>query len=384
MFDKQQRNLAALGLALFLSGLVAIDILVPVYIRNLGGTFLFLGTFYSSMGLLSLLLKLPSGYYSDKVGRRPVLFVGSLFKALGSIILSFSTGLFELLPALLLRRAGISIESPVSLAVISDSTRKRRAGLIFGVVLSVIGVAGAVGPILTGNVVDTYGLWSAFNLNAVLAVFSLVVLLIAVRETSASVRGGQRFPGLGVFTALRGNNNLLILFMSYFFYSGALSCRLPFFTIYVNEELGLSYLELGFIVGASSFVALLTRVSSGFLADRLGGRNVLVAAGVVRTISFLLIPFTRDFLHLIIVYSGFSFFMCGPPRNALITKIAPSSIRGEVFGSISAVGDVATTLSPLLAGLLAQSLSLDAVFWAMAVLNIVNVALVLMIREPRP
>jgi len=384
MFDKQQRNLAALGLALFLSGLVAIDILVPVYIRNLGGTFLFLGTFYSSMGLLSLLLKLPSGYYSDKVGRRPVLFVGSLFKALGSIILSFSTGLFELLPALLLRRAGISIESPVSLAVISDSTRKRRAGLIFGVVLSVIGVAGAVGPILTGNVVDTYGLWSAFNLNAVLAVFSLVVLLIAVRETSASVRGGQRFPGLGVFTALKGNNNLLILFMSYFFYSGALSCRLPFFTVYVNEELGLSYLELGFIVGASSFVALLTRVSSGFLADRLGGRNVLVAAGVVRTISFLLIPFTRDFLHLIIVYSGFSFFMCGPPRNALITKITPSSIRGEVFGSISAVGDVATTLSPLLAGLLAQSLSLDAVFWAMAVLNIVNVALVLMIREPRP
>jgi len=384
MFGKKQRNLAALSLALFLSGLVAIDILVPVYIRNLGGTFLFLGIFYSSMGLLSLLLKLPSGYYSDKVGRRPVLFVGSLFKALGSIILSFSTGLFELLPALFLRRAGISIENPVSLAVISDSTRKRRAGLIFGVVLSVIGVAGAVGPILTGNVVDTYGLGSAFNLNALLAVFSLVVLLIAVRETSASVRGGQRFPGLGVFTALKGNRNLLILFMSYFFYSGALSCRLPFFTVYVNEELGLSYLELGVIVGASSFVALLTRVSSGFLADRLGGRNVLVAAGVVRTISFLLIPFSRDLLQLIIVYSGFSFFMCGPPRNALITKITPSSIRGEVFGSISAVGDVATTLSPLLAGLLAQSLSLDAVFWAMAVLNIVNVALVLMIREPRP
>jgi hypothetical protein len=38
----------------------------------------------------------------------------------------------------------------------------------------------------------------------------------------------------------------------------------------------------------------------------------------------------------------------------------------------------------LLVGLLAQSLSLVAVFWAMAVLNVVNAAILLMIREPRP
>jgi len=139
---------------------------------------------------------------------------------------------------------------------------------------------------------------------------------------------------------------------------------------------------LGVIVGAGSFVALLTRVSSGFLADKLGGKSVLIAAGIVRTTSFLLIPFTRDLLHLVIVYSAFSFFMCGPPRNALITRITPSSIRGEIFGGISAVGDLARTLSPLLAGLVAQSLSLNAVFGAMAVLNILNIAVILMIKEP--
>lgn len=383
MSGTRQRNLAALGVASFLSGLVAIDILVPVYIRSLGGTLLFLGTFYSSMGLVSLLLKLPSGYYSDKVGRRPVLLLGSLFKALGSVILSLSTGLLEALPALLLRRVGIAVENPVSLAVISDSTVRRRAGLIFGVVLSVIGLAGAVGPVLTGSVVDIYGLRSAFDLNAVLAVLSLLVLVVAVKETSASGRVGQRFRGLSIFKALKGNRNLLILFASYFFYSGALSCRLPFFTIYVNEELGLTYLELGVIVGAGSFVALLTRISSGFLADKLGGKNVLIAAGIVRTTSFLLIPFTRDPLHLVIVYSAFSFFMCGPPRNALITEITPSSIRGEIFGGISAVGDLATTLIPLLAGLVAQSLSLNVVFGAMAVLNILNIAAILMIKEPK-
>lgn len=384
MFDAQRKNLAVLGLALFLSQLVAINILIPIYIRNLKGTLLFIGIFYSIMGLVSLLLKLPSGYYSDKIGRKPLLFLGSFFRALGSLILSLSTGMFEALPALLLRRAGTAVESPVSLAVISDSAGRRRAGLVFGVVLSVVGFASAVGPILTGILVDVHGLRSAFTLNAVLAISSFLVLFIAVRETSASKEGEHKLLGLSVFKALKGNKDLLILFTAYFFYSGALSSRLPFFSVYVKEELGLTYLELGGIVGASSFLALLTRVSSGFLADRLGAKVILVVAGVVRTVAFFLIPLTRNPVHLAVVYSAFSFFMCGPPRNALITRITPSSIRGEVFGAISAVGDLATTLSPVLIGLVAENLSLDASFWVMAILSIVYVALILAMREPKP
>lgn len=51
---------------------------------------------------------------------------------------------------------------------------------------------------------------------------------------------------------------------------------------------------------------------------------------------------------------------------------------------ISAVGDVARTLSPSVVGLVAQSVSLNPVFGAMAIFNMVNVTVLLVIREPEP
>ncbi|HID90730.1 TPA: MFS transporter, partial [Candidatus Bathyarchaeota archaeon] len=224
-----------------------------------------------------------------------------------------------------------------------------------------------------------------FALSFALTIASVLILLLGLTETKApTLRGGGKgLLDLGILGILRGNRDLLIVFISYFFYIGAMSCRLPFFAIYVSEELGLSYVELGFIVGAGGLLALFSRVSSGLLADRLGGKRVLVVAGLVRASAFLLIPFARDLVHLVGVYLLFSIFMCGPPRNALISKITRASTRGEVFGAIGAFGDVARTLIPIPIGLIAQNLSLRASFGTLATLTIAYVAIVSLIREPR-
>lgn len=127
--------------------------------------------------------------------------------------------------------------------------------------------------------------------------------------------------------------------------------------VFLVATLGVSVLVVGVIESVAEATALITRVFSGALSDRLQRRRPLVIAGyALGAISkplFALAPgagmvFAARFADRI--GKGIR----GAPRDALIADLAPANVRGAAFGLRQSLDTVGAFLGPLLAvGLMA-------------------------------
>jgi len=122
--------------------------------------------------------------------------------------------------------------------------------------------------------------------------------------------------------------------------------------LYLVVGLGASALAVGVIEGVAEATALIMRIFSGALSDRLGNRKWLAAFGyglaaftkpifpLASTIGWL---FTARFIDRI--GKGIR----GAPRDALIADLAPADLRGASFGLRQSLDTIGAFLGPLAA-----------------------------------
>lgn len=158
--------------------------------------------------------------------------------------------------------------------------------------------------------------------------------------------------------------------------------------VFLVSALGASYTSVGLIEGIGEGTALLFKIISGPLSDRLRNRKPLVLLGY--TLGALSKPLFA------IAESSFAVFgarlfdrmgkgIRGAPRDALVADIAPESLRGKAFGLRQSLDTVGAFLGPLLAVLLMHLLNdnFRLIFWLAAIPGFFAVALVIFgVREP--
>ena len=122
--------------------------------------------------------------------------------------------------------------------------------------------------------------------------------------------------------------------------------------LYLVGSLGVSVVVVGLIEGLAEATALMTKVFSGVLSDRLGRRKGLALAG------YALGALTKPVFALStgvgpIVAARFidrvGKGIRGAPRDALVADLAPPAIRGAAFGLRQSLDTVGAFAGPLLA-----------------------------------
>jgi len=127
--------------------------------------------------------------------------------------------------------------------------------------------------------------------------------------------------------------------------------------------LGIPAAVLGIIEGIADAVASFTKMISGYIADKLGHRKLLVVVGYGLTpIGQVLIAMASGWPLLLIgrLVSWFGKGLRGPLRDAIVTQAISPETRGRAFGFHRAMDTVGAVAGPLLGvGLLgwAQGLS---------------------------
>ncbi len=158
--------------------------------------------------------------------------------------------------------------------------------------------------------------------------------------------------------------------------------------LYLTVGLGASVLVVGVIEGIAEATALVVKVFSGVLSDRLRNRKWLTATGygmAALTKPLFAIAtgpglvFTARFIDRI--GKGIR----GAPRDALIADLTPKSIRGAAFGLRQSLDTIGAFTGPLLAMalMLAWNDDFRAVFWVAVIPAMLSFALVAFaVREP--
>jgi DHA1 family bicyclomycin/chloramphenicol resistance-like MFS transporter len=179
--DKRALRIAVILGALSALGPLAIDMYLPALpmmvsdlATNDGAVQRSLMSFFIGLTLGQLVY----GPVSDKVGRKPVIYVGLALFTLGSIGCAMATSIEQLTLLRLVQGLGGSIGMVIGMAVVRDLYTGALAGRLMALMIMVLGIAPILAP-LFGSVVLSVTTWHVIFI--VLAIYGVVAIAVVAR-----------------------------------------------------------------------------------------------------------------------------------------------------------------------------------------------------------
>ena len=195
------RSLRVLYLTSMTNGF-AIGFIIPVGVFFFKDMFqsvaLQIGLILSLSGLVGIGCNYIAGKIADRIGRKPLITLGNLSSRLSSIVLPFTSNLFQAAGLMVFRSLGINIAMPATRALRADLVPAKIRGKLFGRLQAFFYGGMIFGTILGPWIYDLYkdevfrvtwpveftvrGLGLPFFISGILGLVALALLLIFVKE----------------------------------------------------------------------------------------------------------------------------------------------------------------------------------------------------------
>ncbi|MDO9380254.1 MAG: MFS transporter [Nocardioidaceae bacterium] len=172
-----------LGSSMALLDATVVNIALPDIARTLDADLAGLQWVLNGYTLALASLILVAGNLGDRLGRRRTFLFGVVWFAVASALCGLAPTAEVLVAARVLQGVGAALLTPGSLALISATVRHEDRGAAVGAWSGLGGVAGALGPLLGGWLVDVAGWRSVFWINLPLAAVVVAVTLRHVPES---------------------------------------------------------------------------------------------------------------------------------------------------------------------------------------------------------
>ena len=301
--------------------------------------------------LLGSLARLPMGILTDRFGGRLVFTALLLFSSVAAFLVPLTTSYpWLLVAAFLIGMAGSSFA--VGAAFVSRWTPVARQGTALGIYgLGTMGqsLAVFVGPVVAGR----FGWEAVFRGTSALLLLWAGVYFALARNPAQ----GARQASLAAMTAvLKRSPTAWLLGAFYFLTFGGFVAFSIYLPTLLRAQFGLAPANAGLRAAGFVVVATLMRPVGGWLADRIGGAQVLSwVFGGVALLSLLLtwpsmVPFTVGAL-------GCAMLM--GLGNGAVFKLVPEHFpkdTGTVTGLVGALGGLGGFFPPLLLGVFRDQL----------------------------
>jgi NNP family nitrate/nitrite transporter-like MFS transporter len=301
--------------------------------------------------LLGSLARLPMGILTDRYGGRGI-FTGLLgFSAVAALAVPLTTSYpMLLLAAFLIGMAGSSFA--IGAPFVSRWTPPARQGTALGIYgLGTLGQSLAVfaGPVVAAR----WGWQTVFYATSVMLLLWAVVFAAMARNPV----GAARPASVGAMvTVLRQSPTAWLLGAFYFLTFGGFVAFSIYLPTLLRAQFGLAPADAGFRAAGFVVLATLMRPLGGWLADRIGGAQVLSwVFGGVSLFALLMmwpamVPFTVGALGCAMLLGL---------GNGAVFKLVPEHFpkdTGTVTGLVGALGGLGGFFPPLLLGLFRDQL----------------------------
>jgi len=355
------RNVWAVSVTSFLmdvSSEMVINIL-PLFLSNV------LGVRTNIIGLIegvaestASILKLFSGWFSDKLGGRKWLAVaGYGISALAKPFFYFANTWGIVAGVRWADRVGKGVRTAPRDALVADSVTKETRGLAFGFHRAA-DTAGAMLGLLIALLIVWVAQQSSVELGAstfrTVVLVSLVpaflaVLALIVGAKEVTVSGRRAMPKF----ALRGLGRPFLVFMVIvaIFDLGNSSDA---FLVLRAQERGISVIGILAMLATFNLVYTLISTPAGSLSDRIGRRRLIVGGWLVYAAIYLGFALAQTGWQIWVLYVvyGLYYGMAYGTSKAMIADLVPEALRGTAYGTYNAVLGILDFPASLIAGLL--------------------------------
>jgi len=345
-----------------------------------------LGAIEGAAESASSLLKLASGWISDRFGRqKPLVAAGYAIAAVARPLVALAAAPWHVLAIRLADRAGKGLRAAPRDALLAASVPAHVRGRAFGIHRAADHVGAVVGPVIASLLLLALSgaLRPVFALAALPGILAVLVIVFRVRESrtvaAAAVTGAGAqampvsFHGLG--PVLPGYLAAVFVF--------TLGNATDAFLLLRAHDLGVSAAAVPLLWSALHVSKAMWSVPGGLLADRIGAQRAIGAGWLVYAATyaaFAVASAAWQAWALFLVY-GLFYGLTEAPEKALVAALSPRERVGQAFGAFHFAIGIGALPASLLFGLLWQRFGPDIAFAAGAGLALIACGL-LVARVP--
>ena len=301
-----------------------------------------------------------------------------------------------MLAAMLLVGLGPSIFHPPALGALSRRFPERR-----GFVISLHGTGGslgeAAGPLIAAAAVGGVtwialsfsGLewrgtmqWSIVPALITAAMMGLILRNIPMGEGgTTSLRG--YFSSLG---RLLGDRSLLAVLGISALRALGQSSTVIFLPVFLRDDLGFSLARVAIYLSLSQLAGIAAQPFMGALSDRLGRKAVLVPALAAFGVLLIALRFVPTGFPLVVVIVAMGAFLYSLQALFLATAsdMGGPEVQATTAALVYGTTFIASTISPLLAGMIADTLGIRSAFLYGAAMLLAAAVAMSILKLPRP
>lgn len=375
IFSGINRNVIILGVVSLLTDLSSQMVfpLLPLYITTvLGGSAIAVGLVEGAAETTASLLKVISGYWSDKVKRRkPFVFFGYTLSALMKPILAFAGNWFTVLIIRIADRIGKGLRDAPRDAIIAESNGQTTLGKAYGFNRALDGLGSVGGAILAFFLLPIFGFVNLFKLAIIPGLISVSVISL-VKEPSVIKNVKKKISLRFGFSQLTRELKIFILIATIFTlgnYSYA-------FLMLRAQASGLSNEKTIMLYTLFYLVYMFLSMRAGMLSDKFGRKPIIIAGYIVFTIlSFGLYLFGGlTYTVIAFILFGVFFALVDGAQRAFVSDLSSAEIKGTALGAFHTFTGLAALPAGFIAGQLWTKINPNATFLFGTIIGIISVS----------
>lgn len=357
---------------------------MPLYVKSLGIDIIGLSLLATSSGLGQCLFEWIWGVASSGVGRR-ILMVFSVFAMTAFFPLYALHGLLSYFIVLQFVTGAIcAIMAPMSRYYISDMSPPESIGFSVSLYYASYAVGRIIGALVGTYIAQVWSFEYSFYASAFLSIVCAPVILSTLpkeKNIGRSTSHRNILDGLKLLTQTRSTGLLFIAAIVASPSMAIYSLRL-FLPLYAAQQFGMSTIDIGILLSATSMAQLGSMPLLGWLSDRFGKKRTMVVgfglASVLLLLYFLVGTVFQLLLISILVFVALSASLV---LLAMIPDVVPATLYGSVIGIYGSCEDLSIMIGPLILGMVWSAYGPIYIFAATSVLQVVSVILVLAIAQ---
>jgi MFS family permease len=346
---------------------------VPVFAKSFGTGFGVASLVIIVHSLGSVLATIPTGFLLDRLGRKPILFLGPILMAASSFLIAVARSFPELLVYRFISGWAQEMWKQARITMIADVGKDRERGRQVTALIGTEAAGRLLGPAV-GGLLAGWSIRVPFIVHAVLGIVAILPSFYMIRESApvATKKGAMdETPGSNAKTIwpMLKDLRLLGLFLAQLFaaisrgtlWGGAM-------LLYVAYAYQGSPRLLGVLSTAASIVGIPVTLSSGYLMDRFGRKATMVPGFLLIALALLLLAMSAHWhwsLRAFIVaylWMHVAQSVTSGSMQVLGSDLAPVTARGRFFGVWRLVGEIGHILSPAIFAVLAEQVAYSVSF----------------------
>ena len=405
------------GFFMILLDTTIVNVAIPAMSKGLNATLDQILWVLNAYILVYAVLLITAGRLGDLFGQRNMFALGLAVFTLASALCGFSQNSTELIAARIVQGVGGALLTPQTLAILTSIFPPERRGAAFGVWGGVAGLATITGPTLGGAII-TYLDWPwIFFINVPIGIGALIATFVIVPDLRPGRRQGWDLVGVALATAglfgivfgliegqrynwgeitsygitipevIGGGVVLMILFVVWERYQtqplvplslfedrnfavanwiaaaisfGMLSMFLPV-TIYLQSVRGFTALVAGLTFAPMSLMSMVTAPFAGRLADRIGGKYILMTGISLFTVGFSLVAYVAGpdstWINFLVpaLIAGAGMGMTFAPMTTVAMRNIQPRMAGAASGVLNTTRQLGAAIGSAVVGALLQN-----------------------------